>query len=142
MLDIAEAHKFRFDAVQMPLNVMDAHFRSFEHQVVPRLVKDNIGVLGMKSMGGGSILQSKTATAVECLHYAMNLPTSVVITGIDSMKILDQAIEAAQTFEPLSKEAVASLLSRTAEAAAKGKYELFKTSDRFDGTAHNPQWLG
>ena len=142
MLDIAEAHKFKFDAVQMPLNVMDAHFRSFEHQVVPRLVKDNIGVLGMKSMGGGSILRSKTATAVECLHYAMNLPTSVVITGIDSMKILDQAIEAAQTFEPLSKEAVASLLGRTAEAAAKGNYEQFKTSDRFDGTAHNPQWLG
>lgn len=142
MLDIADAYKFKFDAVQMPLNVMDAHFRSFEHQVVPRLVKDNIGVLGMKSMGGGSILRSKTATAVECLHYAMNLPTSVVITGIDSMKILDQAIEAAQTFEPLSKEAVASLLSRTAQAGAKGNYEMFKTSNRFDSTAHNPQWLG
>jgi ABC-type branched-subunit amino acid transport system substrate-binding protein len=121
---------------------MDAHFRSFEHQVLPLLVKDEIGVLGMKSMGSAVILQSKTVTAVECLHYAMNLPTSVVITGIDSMKILDQAIEAAQTFEPLSKEAVAGLLSRTAEAAAGGKYELFKTNSRFDGTAHNPEWLG
>jgi aryl-alcohol dehydrogenase-like predicted oxidoreductase len=142
MLETAAANKFRFDTVQMPLNVMDAHFRSFEHQVLPLLVKDEIGVLGMKSMGSAVILQSKTVTAVECLHYAMNLPTSVVITGIDSMKILDQAIEAAQTFEPLSKEAVAGLLSRTAEAAAGGKYELFKTNSRFDGTAHNPEWLG
>jgi len=142
MLDTAAAHKFRFDTVQMPLNVMDAHFRSFEHQVLPLLVKDEIGVLGMKSMGDPFILQSKTVTPIECLHYAMNLPTSVVITGIDSMKILDQAIEAAQTFEPLSKEAVADLLSRTAKAAATGSYELFKTNNRFDGTAHNPQWLG
>jgi aryl-alcohol dehydrogenase-like predicted oxidoreductase len=142
MLDIAAAHKFRFDTVQMPLNVMDAHFRSFEHQVLPLLVKDEIGVLGMKSMGDPLILQSKTVTPVECLHYAMNLPTSVVITGIDSMKILDQAIEAAQTFEPLSRDYVADLLGRTAKAAATGNYELFKTNNRFDGTAHNPQWLG
>jgi predicted aldo/keto reductase-like oxidoreductase len=142
MLDTAAAHKFRFDTVQMPLNVMDAHFRSFEHQVLPLLVKDEIGVLGMKSMGDPFILQSKTVTPIECLHYAMNLPTSVVITGIDSMKILDQAIEAAQTFEPLSGDYVAELLGRTAEAATSGKYELFKTNNRFDGTAHNPQWLG
>ncbi|HEY5504199.1 MAG TPA: aldo/keto reductase [Sedimentisphaerales bacterium] len=142
MLDIAAAHKFRFDTVQMPLNVMDAHFRSFEHQVLPLLVKDEIGVLGMKSMGDPLILQSRTVTPVECLHYAMNLPTSVVITGIDSMKILDQAIEAAQTFEPLSRDYVADLLGRTAKAAATGNYELFKTNNRFDGTAHNPQWLG
>lgn len=142
MLDIAAAHQFRFDTVQMPLNVMDAHFRSFEHQVLPRLVKDEIGVLGMKSMGSGAILQSKTVTPVQCLQYAMNLPTSVVITGIDSQKILDQAVELAQTFQPLSKQQVADLLDRTAKAAAAGNFELFKTTSHFDSTAHNPQWLG
>jgi aryl-alcohol dehydrogenase-like predicted oxidoreductase len=141
MLDIAAAHEFRFDTVQMPLNVMDAHFRSFQHQVLPRLVEDGIGVLGMKSMGDPFILQSKIVTPIECLHYALNLPTAAVITGIDSMKVLDQALEAAHTFKPLSREAVAGLLARTAEAAADGRHELFKTSDHYDGTAHNPEWL-
>ncbi|MDB6110666.1 MAG: Twin-arginine translocation pathway signal [Pedosphaera sp.] len=142
MLQIAVDHKFRFDAVQMPLNVMDAHFRSFQHQVLPVLLKEEIGVLGMKPMGGGVILKSQTVTPIDCLHYALNLPTSTVITGIDSMKILDQAFEAARTFKPMSQEQVSALLSHTAEAAASGKYELFKTASRFDGTAHNPQWLG
>jgi aryl-alcohol dehydrogenase-like predicted oxidoreductase len=142
MLEVARAHKFHFDAVQMPLNVMDAHFRSFEHKVVPVLVKEKIGVLGMKSMGSGVILQSKTAQPIECLHYALSLPTSVVITGIDRMEILEQALEAARTFKPMSQEAVSALLARTAEAAAAGQYEPFKTTTNFDGTAHNPQWLG
>ena len=142
MQEIAAVHKFRFDAVQLPLNVMDAHFRSFEHHVLPLLVKDEIGVLGMKALGDPFILQSKTVTPIECLHYALNLPTSTVITGIDSMKILDQALEAARTFKPLSKQAVAGVLARTAKAAATGRYELFKTSNRYDGTAKNPQWLG
>jgi predicted aldo/keto reductase-like oxidoreductase len=142
MLEIAAAHKFRFDTVQMPLNVMDAHFRSFEHQVLPRLIADEIGVLGMKSMGDPFILESKTVAPIECLHYALNLPTSTVITGIDNMKVHDQALEAAQTFKPMSEEAVAHLLARTAAAAATGRYELFKTESRYDGTAHNPQWLG
>jgi len=142
MLAVAREHKFRFDAVQMPLNVMDAHFRSFQQKVVPVLVKEDIGVLGMKSMGSGVILQSKTAQPIECLHYALNLPTSVVITGIDRMEILDQALEAARTFKPMSQEAVSALLARTAEAAGAGQYEPFKTTTGFDGTAHNPQWLG
>jgi aryl-alcohol dehydrogenase-like predicted oxidoreductase len=142
MLDIAATNNFHFDTVQMPLNVMDAHFRSFEHQVLPRLIREGIGVLGMKSMGDPCILESKTVTPIECLHYALNLPTSTVITGIDSLKILDQALEAARTFKPMSKETVASLLARTAAPAATGRYELFKTSSRYDGTAHNPQWLG
>ena len=142
MLEIAANHKFRFDAVQMPLNVMDAHFRSFEHQVLPLLLKDEVGVLGMKALGDPFILQSDTVTPMECLHYAMNLPTSTVITGIDTMEILKQALEAARTFTPLSKETVAGLLARTVDSAATGKYELFKTSSRYDGTAHNPQWLG
>jgi aryl-alcohol dehydrogenase-like predicted oxidoreductase len=139
---VARSHKFRFDAVQMPLNVMDAHFRSFEHQVVPVLVKEGIGVLGMKSMGSGIILQSKTAKPIECLHYALNLPTSVVITGIDRMELLDQALEAARTFKPMSKEAVLALLARTAVPGAAGQYEPFKTTTNFDGTTRHPQWLG
>jgi predicted aldo/keto reductase-like oxidoreductase len=142
MLETAAKHGFHFDTVQMPLNVMDAHFRSFEHQVLPKLVEQGIGVLGMKSMGGGVILKSKVVKPVECLQYALNLPTSAVITGIDSPGILDQAIETASTFKPLTREQVASLLSRTAEAAKAGEFELFKTATRFDGTAQHPEWLG
>ena len=141
-LEVADRHGFRFDAVQMPLNVMDAHFRSFEKMILPELVHRGIGVLGMKSMGGGVILRSQTVTPIECLHYVLNLPASVVITGIDSPRILDQAFEAARTFQPLSGSQVAALLSRTAEAAARGKFELFKTTSVFDATALNPDWLG
>lgn len=142
MLDIAAEHDFRFDAVQMPLNVMDAHFRSFARQVVPRLVRERIGVLGMKPLAGGMLLGSKAATAVECLQYALTLPTSVVITGMESMRILQQALGVAKGFKPLSEAQIAALLSRTAKAAATGKFERFKTSTHFDGTAHHPQWLG
>jgi aryl-alcohol dehydrogenase-like predicted oxidoreductase len=142
MLATAFAHKFTFDAVQMPLNVMDAHFNSFEKKVLPILVKHNIGVLGMKPMGDAIILNSKTATPVECLHYAMNLPTSVVITGCDSMAMLEQALNAARNFKPMSKEEIASLLQKTSSASAKGEFERYKTSHDFDGTFHNPQWLG
>src|SRR5262249_49110273 len=101
-LEVAKGHGFTFDTVQMPLNVMDAHYRSFAKLVVPELVAQNIGVLGMKSMGNGIILKSGTVTAIECLHYALNLPTSVVITGIDSLEILDQAFEAVRTFKPMT----------------------------------------
>ena len=142
MLEVAKEHGFRFDAVQMPLNVMDAHFRSFERQVLPVLVTQGIGVLGMKAMGDSLILTSKTATPVECLHYAMNLPTSTVITGIDSMEILKQDLEVVKTFRPLTEKQVADLLARTAQAASRGKFEGFKTTNGFDGTAKNPTWLG
>ena len=142
MLEVAARHGFQFDTVQMPLNVMDAHFRSFQHLVLPELVKQQIGVLGMKSMGDKIILKSGVATPIECLHYAMNLPTSVVITGIDKPELLDQAIEAARTFKPLSAAAVEALLAKTKQAAADGKFELFKTSQHFDSTAEHPEWLG
>ena len=142
MLEVAEHNGFRFDSVQMPLNVMDAHYRSFEKQVVPELVKLKIGILGMKSMANGILLKSKTVTPVECLHYALSLPTSVVITGIDSMEILDQAFAAADSFHPLSDEEREALLQKTRDAAAKGEFEPFKTSSIFDGTAENPEWLG
>lgn len=142
MLATAKQHGFRFDTVQMPLNVMDAHFNSFEKKVLPVLLQDNIGVLGMKPMGDHFILDSKTVTATECLHYAMNLPTSVVITGCDSLPILQQALATARSFQPLGASQVAALLAKTAKAAEGGQFELYKTSHQFDGTYANPQWLG
>ncbi|MGA8437885.1 MAG: aldo/keto reductase [Candidatus Sulfotelmatobacter sp.] len=142
MLATASAHQFTFDTVQMPLNVMDHHFDSFEAKVLPVLQKQNIGVLGMKPMGDHFILQSKTVTAIECLHYAMNLPTSVVITGCDSLDILQQALNAARSFQPMGEQDLAALLAKTAKAAQSGQFEMYKTSHHFDGTYQNPQWLG
>jgi aryl-alcohol dehydrogenase-like predicted oxidoreductase len=142
MLAVAREHGFRFDAVQMPLNVMDAHYRSFEKLVLPELVNHNIAVLGMKPIANGIILRSKTVSAVECLRYALNLPTSVVITGIDSMAILDQACEVASAFRPMTEVEVSALLAQTAAVAARGEFEPFKTSSIFDGTAKNSEWLG
>ena len=142
MLATASKHGFTFDAVQMPLNVMDSHFNSFEKRVLPVLTKDGVGVLGMKPMGDKVILGSKTVTAVECLQYAMSLPTSVVITGCDSLPILQQALRAAHNFQPMGASQVAALLEKTAKAAEGGQFELYKTSHQFDGTVANPQWLG
>jgi len=142
MLEVAARHGAQIDAVQMPLNVMDAHYRSFEKLVLPELVRRKIGVLGMKSMGHGVILKSKTVTAVECLRYALTLPTSVVITGIDSMKILNQAIEVASSFQPMSAAEIDAVLAKTRASAEGGRYELFKTSSLFDSTAEHPEWLG
>jgi aryl-alcohol dehydrogenase-like predicted oxidoreductase len=142
MLDVAKQHGFKFDAVQLPLNLMDAHYRSFAKEVVPVLTKRKIGVLGMKSMANGILLKSNTVTPTECLHYALNLPTSVVITGIDSMQILNQAIEAVDTFRPLAARDLKKLLAKTADAASSGQFEPFKTTSLFDGTATNPAWLG
>ncbi len=142
MLEMARELGFRFDTVQMPLNVMDAHFRSFGRHVLPTLVREQIGVLAMKPMGSGEILKSRIVSPIECLQYALNLPTSVVITGIDSIAVLEQALDAARTFKPFSEDQLTALLERTAEAAGHGRFEPFKTTDHFDSTAHNPQWLG
>jgi aryl-alcohol dehydrogenase-like predicted oxidoreductase len=141
-LAVARAAGFRFDAVQMPLNVMDAHFRSFERLVLPELVRDGIAVLGMKSMGNGAILKSGLVTAFECLHYALSLPTSVVITGVETLERLEQAIDAVRAFRPLTEAELDALRARTAQAASRGKFELFKTSVIHDSTAQNPSWLG
>jgi len=142
MIETAFQHQFFFDAVQMPLNIMDAHFNSFQKIVLPVLQKNDIGVLGMKPFGDRFILESQTVSPVECLHYAMNLPLHVIITGCDSIPILEQALKAARSFRPLSEEERSALLAKTARAGAGGKYELYKTSDHFDATDHNPQWLG
>jgi len=109
---------------------------------LPELVKQDIGVLAMKTMANGLILESNTVSAIECLHYAMNLPTSVVITGCESMENLEQALTAARTFQPMSEAQVKNLLGKTAQAAARGEYELFKTTSVYDGTATHPEWLG
>jgi aryl-alcohol dehydrogenase-like predicted oxidoreductase len=142
MIEVAKEHDFSFATVQMPLNVMDAHYRSFGKLVLPELVKQKIGVLGMKSMANGIILKSRTVTPVECLHYALNLPTSVVITGCDSMEILEQALDAVRSFQPLSAAQVKAILAKTKAAAADGEFEPFKTSSIFDSTATHPDWLG
>ena len=142
MLEVAKKNNFHFDTVQMPINVMDAHFRSFTKEVMPVAIQQGIGVLAMKTFGDHYILQSGTVQAIEALHYGLTQPVSVVITGIDNTTILHQALEAARTFKPLSDSTVQALLARTAEAASEGKYELFKTSSHFDSTAANPKWLG
>jgi uncharacterized protein len=142
MLETAQKHNFHFDTVQMPINVMDAHFRSFTKEVMPVALKQGIGVLAMKTFGDPYILKSNTVQPIEALHYGLTLPVSVVITGIDTTQVLDQAFEAARTFKPLDQTQIASLLARTATAAADGKFELFKTTSHYDGTAANPKWLG
>jgi predicted aldo/keto reductase-like oxidoreductase len=142
MLEVADEAGFAFDTVQMPLNVMDAHYRSFERMVLPELVKRNTGVLGMKPLANGVILKSGVVTAIECLQYALNLPTSVVITGIDSLARLEQAFDAARTFRPMDEAQRSALLAKTATAAAHGEFEPFKTTSIFDATASNPAWLG
>jgi aryl-alcohol dehydrogenase-like predicted oxidoreductase len=142
MLELAEKHHFHFDTAQMPINVMDAHFRSFEHQVVPVLMRQGVALLGMKSMGDKNILKSNTVTPLQCLQYALSRPTSVVITGIDSMQVLNQAFEAASSYSSLSSADIAAILKTSTPAAVDGKYEPFKTSTQFDSTAQHPEWLG
>ena len=142
MLELADQHHFHFDTCQMPLNVLDYHFRSFAHQVVPRLVKEGTAVLGMKPIAFGNVLKAGVATPIECLHYALNLPTSVVINGCDSVERVDQAIEAVRTFKPLSEPQLQALVSKTREAALTGNFEPFKTTTQFDGTAQHPEWMG
>jgi len=142
MLEVAAQNKFHFDSAQMPLNVLDASFRSFGQQVVPKLVEQGIAVLGMKPLASGAIPQNNIANAIECLHFSLSLPTSVVINGCDSMERLDQAFEAAKTFKPLTATQVSALVGKTREAAMSGKFELFKTATRFDGTAQHPEWMG
>ncbi len=142
MLEMAKQHGFHFDTVQMPINVMDAHFRSFTHQVMPVCIEQGIGVLAMKTFGDGFILKSNTVQPVEALHYSLNLPVSAIITGIDSPETMNQAFEAVKTFKPMSESQVASLLAQTKDAAATGKFEPFKTTSHFDGTAANPKYLG
>ncbi len=142
MFEVADQHQFHFDTVQMPLNVMDAHFDSFEQGVLPVALAHGTGVLGMKAFGDPFILDSGVASPIELLQYPMGLPVSIQITGIDKMEILQQALQAVRTFTPPTAAQRAALLARTADAAKEGRAERYKTSHHFDGTIHNPQWLG
>jgi aryl-alcohol dehydrogenase-like predicted oxidoreductase len=142
MLEMAAEHKFHFDSCQMPLNVLDTHFRSFEKEVLPKLVQQGIAVLGMKPLAEGEIPRSGLVSAIECLHYALSLPTTVVMNGCESMERLEQALEAARTFKPLTEAQLSALRAKTKTVAMTGRLERFKTSDVFDGTARNPQWMG
>ncbi len=142
MLDAADAHGFRFDTVQMPLNVLDAHFDSFEHQVLPRLVDAGIGPLGMKPMADARIVYEGIASAEECLRYAMSLPVATVITGCDSVERVQQAVRLATGFQPMAERDVSDLLARTAGSAGGGVSERYKTTTDYDGTTQNPEWLG
>ena len=141
MLDVARQNGFAFDTVQLPLNVMDPHFKSFEANVLPRLVRDDIGVLGMKPFGAGQILRSGVVSADECLRYSLSLPASVVITGCDSMAILQQALTIGGSFTPMSEAEKHALLARTRPHAESGQFEGWKTTHEFDGTMQNPHWL-
>jgi aryl-alcohol dehydrogenase-like predicted oxidoreductase len=141
MLETAKKNGFTFDSVQLPINVLDAHYKSFEINVVPALVEQNIAVLGMKPMGAGIILQSGVVSAEECLRYAMGAPTSVVITGCETMGLLKQALAVAFAFKPMTEKERRDLLARTVTAAADGRFEQFKTTERFDGTTQYPRWL-
>ena len=141
-LEVAEEYGQQLDTAQMPVNVMDAHYRSFTNTVIPELNKRKMGVLAMKTLGNGIILKSKTTTPIECLHFAMSQPISVLIAGIDSLKILDQALEAVRTFQDVTKKDIDAILAKTKEAAKRGEFEPFKTSSIFDGTAQNPDWIG
>jgi len=142
MLEVAAQHNFHFDTVQMPINVMDAHFRSFTREVMPVAIQQGIGVLAMKTFGDHFILDTKLVDPIEMLHYGLTQPVSAVITGIDKPAILDQALTAARTFKPMSQTQIAEILDRTKAAAMTGTFELFKTTPHFDGTANNPKWLG
>jgi uncharacterized protein len=147
MLEVAQHHGFHFDTVQMPINIMDAHFRSFSQLVVPEALRQNIAVLGMKCFGSGvlfksSVLKDGAVTPVDCLHYSLNLPISVQITGINTKMLLDQAFDAVRSFRPMEEGAVAALIAKSENAAMNGEFELFKTTSHFDTTARHPDWLG
>ncbi|KAA6457624.1 aldo/keto reductase [Acidobacteria bacterium AB60] len=142
MMEVADRRGFHFDTVQMPINVMDAHYRSFAQLVVPQAMKRRIAVLGMKCFGSGVILKSNAVPPLDCLHYSLNVPVAAQITGIDKQEVLDQALEAVKQFRPMEEAQVAAILTKSHEAALQGKYELFKTSTHFDSTIKHPEWLG
>lgn len=140
MLAQAKKHGFVFDAVQMPLNVLDPHYDSFEKRVLPVLLDEGIGVLGMKPFASGAALKSNVQPE-ECLRYALSLPTSVVITGCEEMERLEQAVRVGKAFNPLSESEKLAILQRTQKDGKDGHLEGFKTGEGFDATSRNEHWL-
>ena len=141
MFEVAAQHKFHFDTVQMPVNIMDAHFNSFQRTIFPIAANQKTAVLAMKTFGDPYVLDAKVAEPIEMLHYSMSQPVAVVITGCDKMEYLEQAIKAARTYQPMTAEAQRELLSRSEGAALNGSTERYKVSTHFDGTTQNPGWL-
>jgi aryl-alcohol dehydrogenase-like predicted oxidoreductase len=144
MLATAREHGFHFDTVQMPLNVMDAHYESFAAKVLPVARREQLGVLAMKPLGSGVFFQGEALgkgriKPAECLQYAMSLPVSTVITGCEDLGVLMQALDAALRFDP--QQDFTALLARSAPDAKAGTWEKYKTASMFDGTAQHPWWL-
>lgn len=141
MFDVSDRHQFHFGSVQMPLNVIDAHFDSFEQGVLPVAVARGTGILGMRAPDDNFILESNVMTPTETLQYAMGLPISVQVTGIDSMPILRQALDAVKTFQPPTPGQRAAILLRSVLVAGAGAAERYKISNMLDGIVRNPHWL-
>ncbi|MDR3538522.1 MAG: aldo/keto reductase [Acetobacteraceae bacterium] len=141
MFEVAAQHQFHFDTVQMPVNIMDAHFDSFQQTIFPIAQQQKTAVLAMKTFGDHFILDAKVAQPIEMLHYSMSQSVAVVITGIDRMPILEQALQAVRTYQPMTQAQQQALLARSVAAAQGGKTEHYKIGHNFDGTIQNPGWL-
>ncbi len=128
------AYDFPFDSCQLPLNGFDATFRSFERVVLPELVKRGIAPIGMKSLGGdGGAVRKRAVTVQAALRYAMSLPVSTTVSGIDSLRVLRQNLRIARGFKPMTEAELQAHRDRLAEAASDGRFELYKTTAIFDG---------
>lgn len=132
---------FEFDAVQMPLNLLDAQFRSFEKEVLPVLVERKIGVLGMKPLASGKLLETGRIKAEVALRYAMSLPTDTVITGCETMAEVRQALRVLESFTPMEPDEQEFYLKKVADLARDGRFEEYKTTRAHDGTVQHPEWL-
>jgi predicted aldo/keto reductase-like oxidoreductase len=141
MIQLAKDKGFHFDAVLFPSNIMDWNFRSFAHQVMPVALSEGIAVQTMKPMGGKFVLESGVATPAQCLRYAMSLPASVVIHGMEKIEYLNQALDTVKNFRPMTDDQIAALGEKAKQAAHEGKFELYKTTSHFDSTAQHPAWL-
>jgi len=127
------SYDYAWDAVQMPINVLDAHFRSFQKEILPLLLERNIGAIGMKSLGSGHVLESGVVGPRQALRYAWSQPVATVVCGMTSREQLEENVRAAREFKPLSKQEEAELLEKARPAARDGVFEPFKTTAQFDG---------
>jgi aryl-alcohol dehydrogenase-like predicted oxidoreductase len=142
MFEVAAKNGFVFDAVQMPLNIMDPHFRSFERSVIPLAQATDTGIIAMNAFGDRGILDTRIAAPLQMLHYSLSLPVASVVNGVNSIFTLDEAVTAAVSFRPLSEAQIAALLARSAAQSANGALERYKISDEFDVTVQHPEWMG
>ena len=133
------SYKFPFDSCQMPLNGFDASFRSFEQLVLPEVRKQGIAPLGMKSFGAGQAVKHKAVTPADALRYAMSLPVTTTISGMDSLRVLRQNLKVAQGFTPMTAQQMRAYRARAADLAADGRYELYKTTAQHDGVEGREQ---